>query len=68
MIVARTGRFGLRSLRTSQAGFTGISIGEVLRRLDRDDNAIPVTSDDGPLIGWTRHRDILAALATTTQN
>src|SRR5664279_2346072 len=44
------------------------SIGEVLRRLDRGDNAVPVTRDDGALIGWIRHRDILAALATTTQN
>ncbi len=46
---------------------TDSSIGEALRRLDAGDNAVPVTKDDGDLIGWVRHRDILATLSTPTQ-
>ncbi len=42
---------------------TDSSIGEVLRRLDRGDNAVPVTADAGNLVGWIRHRDMLTALS-----
>jgi CIC family chloride channel protein len=42
----------------------GSSIGQVLRRLDAGESAVAVTDDDGALVGWVRHRDILAALAT----
>ncbi|MDQ2836898.1 MAG: chloride channel protein [Actinomycetota bacterium] len=37
-------------------------IGDALKRLDRGEGAVPVTNDDGVLLGWVRHRDILAAL------
>jgi CIC family chloride channel protein len=42
---------------------TDSSIGEVLRRLDRGDNAVPVTGTEGVLVGWIRHRDMLTALS-----
>ena len=38
-------------------------IGAVLRRLDRGADAVPVADADGRLVGWVRHRDVLAALA-----
>jgi CIC family chloride channel protein len=41
-------------------------VGEVLKRLDRGDGAVPVTSRDGTVVGWIRHRDILTALTTST--
>jgi CIC family chloride channel protein len=40
-------------------------IGEVLRRLDHGDGAVPVITSDATLVGWIRHRDILTALTTT---
>ncbi len=42
-------------------------IGEVLRRLDRGAEAVPVAAADGPLVGWVRHRDVLAALTGTPE-
>ncbi len=38
-------------------------LGEVLRRLDRGSDAVPVADGAGRLVGWVRHRDLLAALA-----
>jgi CIC family chloride channel protein len=40
-------------------------IGNVLKRLDHGDGAVPVTVQ-GEIVGWIRHRDILAALTTPT--
>lgn len=45
-----------------------VSLGEVLRRLDRGADTIPVTSHDGNLIGWVRHRDMLTALTNGQPN
>jgi CIC family chloride channel protein len=40
-------------------------IGDVLKRLDHGDGAVPVTTGgDGTVVGWIRHRDILTALTT----
>jgi CIC family chloride channel protein len=39
-------------------------IGNVLKRLDHGDGAVPVTTGDGTVVGWIRHRDILTALTT----
>jgi CBS-domain-containing membrane protein len=41
-------------------------IGDILKRLDHGDGAVPVTAGDGTIVGWIRHRDILTALTTTT--
>ncbi|MEO8748958.1 MAG: chloride channel protein [Allobranchiibius sp.] len=38
-------------------------VGDALRRLDHGDGAVPVTDADDLLLGWIRHRDILAALS-----
>jgi CIC family chloride channel protein len=41
-------------------------IGDVLKRLDHGDGAVPVTTGgDGTVVGWIRHRDILTALTTS---
>jgi CIC family chloride channel protein len=37
-------------------------IGSVLRQLDRGADAVPVACENGTLVGWVRHRDVLAAL------
>ncbi len=38
-------------------------LGEALRQLDRGVDAVPVADADGILVGWIRHRDLLAALS-----
>ena len=40
-------------------------IGDALKRLDRGADAVPVEGVDGVIVGWIRHRDILAASVTT---
>ncbi len=37
-------------------------LSSVLRQLDRGADAVPVTEEDGILVGWVRHSDVLAAL------
>jgi CIC family chloride channel protein len=34
-----------------------------LKQLDGSADAVPVAADDGRLVGWLRHRDLLAALS-----
>lgn len=41
---------------------TDALLGSVLRRLDHGADAVPVAGADGSLVGWVRHRDILAVL------
>ncbi len=43
------------------------SIGEVLRQLHAGAEAVPVAGPDGTLVGWVRHRDMLAALTATPE-
>lgn len=42
-------------------------IGEVVKELDRGSDAVAVVGTDEILIGWVRHRDILAAIAGTSR-
>lgn len=37
---------------------------DALHELDRGADAVAVTTDDGRLVGWVRHRDVLVALAS----
>jgi CIC family chloride channel protein len=38
------------------------SLGQVLRVLDQGVDAVPIADPDGTIVGWVRHRDVLAAL------
>ena len=38
-------------------------IGEAIQALDRGADAVAVADADGQLVGWVRHRDVLAALS-----
>lgn len=38
-------------------------IGDALKQLAAGTDAVPVQDDDGSIIGWVRHRDILTALS-----
>jgi CIC family chloride channel protein len=38
------------------------SLGQVLRVLDQGADAVPIADPDGVIVGWVRHRDVLAAL------
>ncbi len=40
-------------------------LGEALKRLDQGSPAVVVADRDGNLVGWVRHRDVLAALSRT---
>jgi len=40
---------------------------EVLRRLDRGADGVPVADGSGRLVGWVRNRDLLSALSRRTR-
>ncbi len=44
------------------AAISASSIGDALRRLDDGSDAVVVQDPTGCIIGWVRHRDMLAAM------
>ena len=55
---------GIRSLmRTGAPVPLDHPIGEAIQALDHGADAVAVADSDGKLVGWVRHRDVLAALS-----